>query len=599
LRDESFGSSTRGLVQFYRDSKIKADEARAFQEQEKKAKLPAKPSNDLAYNDEPRKLAYVDKSASDASFIPQKAILKTIDATKPTPSKKVSNVIFQSMLDDDSPTQSKKKPPPAAAKGLGGLYSSKDKARQQPKHPSLVSTTNTQQTSSFGDIRKPRADSVKVIKREPIKRRPQPGRKSSDASVQMAKQFFEQAQIALSSQDLNKVRSLLVTMKNHGNNKNEAQYVKAAKELIMVLTDGQVDGRRVQLIGSLFPLLPMKYRYKIEKMASILAWQKSVLQSQCKDALSTDEMSTVKSFILPMIFNNDSSLSNDPTADRALLEDAQKVLSILRNHAIQLQLFYDLLPERHRRRMRPLVLEMDRTRDVVKAKERSTNYKGEKMVNTALFHAASKPALRVSVKTEDPDSESQKELSLAISQAMEVNLQKKNRINNFQNNSKPKAQPSNPYQRTGLKEFTNKRQVNGNDNTALTKRVRNGSSINSTKSMDMVDRCLHQAKSGAFVSRQDRIRNIKANVPKEHKCDICQETQKEPLLAECGHSACAVCWKNWLNKSNTCHQCRAITSYSSLSKMVFTNSVPTLTQICAEEEESDDEEGGLEFVSAK
>lgn len=508
----------------------------------------------------------VDESVSDASFIPPNGILKTIDATKPTPSKKVSNDIFQSMLDDDSPTLAKKKPPPAATKGLGGLYSSKDKSRPQPKHPSLVSTTNTQQTSSFGDIRKPRADSVKVVKREPIKRRPQPGRKNSDASVQMAKQFFEQAQIALSSQDLNKVRSLLVTMKNHGNNKNEAQYVKAAKELIMVLTDGQVDGRRVQLIGSLFPLLPMKYRYKIEKMASILAWQKSVLQSQCKNALSTDEMSTVKSFILPMIFNNDS-LSNDPTSDRALLEDAQKVLSILRNHAVQLQLFYDLLTERHRRKFRPLVLEMDRTRDVVKAKERSINYKGEKMINTALFHAASKPALRVSVKTEDPDTESQKELSLAISQAMEVNLQKKNRINNFQNSTKPKAQPSNPYQRTGLKEFTNKRQGNGNDNTTLSKRVHNGSKLNSTKSMDMVDRVLHQANnSAAYVSRQDRIRNIKANVPKQHKCDICQETQKEPLLAECGHSACALCWKNWLNKSNTCHQCRAITSYSSLSK---------------------------------
>ena len=254
--------------------------------------------------------------------------------------------------------------------------------------------------------------------------------------------------------------------------------------------------------------------------------------------------------------------------------------------------------------MRPLVLEMDRTRDVVKAKERSANYKGEKMINTALFHAASKPALRVSVKTEDPDTESQKELSLAISQAMEVNLQKKNRINNFQNNNKPKAQPSNPYQRTGLKEFTNKRQVNGNDNTFLSKRVRNGSNLNSTKSMDMVDRCLHQANSAAYVSRQDRIRSIKANVPKQHKCDICLKTQKEPLLAECGHSACALCWKNWLNKSNTCHKCRAITSYSSLSKMVFTKktdtgSMPTLTQICAEEEESDDEEGGLEFVSAK
>ena len=32
MRDETFGATTRGLVQFYRDSKAKADKAKAFQQ---------------------------------------------------------------------------------------------------------------------------------------------------------------------------------------------------------------------------------------------------------------------------------------------------------------------------------------------------------------------------------------------------------------------------------------------------------------------------------------------------------------------------------------------------------------------------------------
>ena len=62
-------------------------------------------------------------------------------------------------------------------------------------------------------------------------------------------------------------------------------------------------------------------------------------------------------------------------------------------------------------------------------------------------------------------------------------------------------------------------------------------------------------------------------------------------MADCGHSACADCWKNWLNRSNTCPGCRQHTEMKSLAKMVFEKragaGAPSLTQICASEDEGD------------
>ena len=61
-------------------------------------------------------------------------------------------------------------------------------------------------------------------------------------------------------------------MKEYGDSKDAQLYVKAATELVSVLADREVDSKRIQMIGLLFPLLPVKYRYKIERMAAELVF---------------------------------------------------------------------------------------------------------------------------------------------------------------------------------------------------------------------------------------------------------------------------------------------------------------------------------------
>lgn len=65
---------------------------------------------------------------------------------------------------------------------------------------------------------------------------------------------------------------------------------------------------------------------------------------------------------------------------------------------------------------------------------------------------------------------------------------------------------------------------------------------------------------------------------------------EQPLMADCGHTACADCWKVWLKRSRTCPTCRKHTTMDSLATMVFEKvgvDSSSLTQLC--ESDSDDE----------
>ncbi|KAL7540470.1 hypothetical protein ACHAXR_010584 [Thalassiosira sp. AJA248-18] len=617
LRDESFGLTNRGLIQFYKDSKVKSDKAKSVYRKESQ-EIEQTSQKTIKYeSDDDTKLSKVclvnDDAISDG-YVQQKGVIQHFDLNQQTvaaSSAKISREDFN-IMDDDNSTVSHSKHLPAA--GLGAYYS-KEKGGSQLTHPSLLS--GEKNTSSFGNIeRKPRANNpLRVVKKEPVvKRRPQQqSRKSSDAAKLQAKFFFEKASEALSKEDIMKVQKLLVAMRGYGESKNEQQYIKAAKELISVLVDSHVDSKRIQLIITLFPLLPIKYRYKIEKMAAILAFDKSPLSRELQ-SLSEQELSNIKDFIKSMIFSQSSS--HDPMAitDRALLEESQKILTLLVKHEVNLQLFFDLLPERHLRRVRALAMEMKRTQDVAKARERSSNFKGEKCVNPALFRRAKQNHLsvRANQSSGNPeDVESQKNMAQSLSQAMSVNNQKKNRVINFQKKAESKPKPFNPYRRSALKDSTKRNLPSMANGIATSKRVCNGASSqsqgntnNPLESMDIVDRCLHQANSD-FVRPKTRLEQInskiKAHVPKGLVCIICSEAPKEPLMAECHHSACISCWRSWLQRQNTCPVCRAPTQMKDLAKLVFAKDTgggaPSLTQICAseDEEESDNEE--LEIVA--
>ena len=411
-------------------------------------------------------------------------------------SEEIAGNNYDTTFDENTALSASKKV--GGATGLRALYSKGKEIKTEPISPDFP----TENKSSFGDIKKkPRADNTLkfgLAKKDSVIRRPQPRRKSDAAKLQ-AKIFFEKAQIALSREDILHVQKLLVTMKQYGDERSGEQYVKASKELISVLVQSQIDCKRIELISLLFPLLPPKYRYKIEKMAAILAFNKSALRGSCKDALNSNEFSIVESFVLSAIFERGST-------DRTVLEEAQAILTILCKNEINLQLFYDLLPQQMLHRVKTLALEMRISRDAARPKERAANPK---------------------IENQNLNTEPNKTMKLASCQVM--NAKASTKIN-----------PFNPYQRSDLQDFT-KRNVPTDRSEKLTHKGKQSIGRHSSRhsrngSLSVVD-CLRQVNSDGFVqpkTRLDQINSrVKAHVPKGMVCVVCNEIPTEVRTFSC------------------------------------------------------------------
>lgn len=525
MRDETIGASTRGLVQFYRESKIKAEKYKAVVEL---SKLDERPVLKYEQNDETEnivsKVTVVHKGVTNEDtmsngYVHEDRLIEKYDLndlkSSPAPVDTDQSVIETI---SDRPCV-----------GLGAMYS-KEKANQPPPERPSQETNK----SSFGDIYIDRdiGNSSRPLIREQLKRRPQLSRKN-EVATHHAKIFFEKARATLDNGDLLKLNKLLVAMKTYGDEKNDQQYVRAAKELMSVLVDSQVNTTRIQLISSLFPLLPIKYRYKLEKMATALVFDKSTLSTQCKYSFPEGEFSSIRNYILPLIFNQ--AASNDPYSDRAFLEDTQKVLTVLVTNEVNLQHLYELIPARQLMRVRALAIEMERSRDIAKAKERSAGFKGEVCVNTVLFQPAAKPSAVVpAAQTLSEDAESQQIMMQALSQGLDVNRKRKDRMNEPEKKIGAVATQGNPYHCTALKESTQRNQLlvkNGNHHTAMMKNPNNGVNgalqTNLNTPLDIVDECLNQVKSNGYVkpkSKLERINGkIKAQVPEGLTCMVCNE----------------------------------------------------------------------------
>lgn len=532
LRDETIGASTRGLVRFYRESQAKAETNKALVVQQ--SKLNERPVIQYERNDEENIVSKVTvvhsldyEELMSNGYVPEDRLIESYDLNDLNTSRTQVNSARKEdhcVMDDHIISESSSE---RSGAGLGALYNNAKVTRPLPSRTLL-----DDQKSSFGSIVQDNTedDSSRIVIREQVKRRPLPGRKNDVATLH-AKNFFDMAKSTLAKDDLLKLNKLLVAMKGYGDAKDEQQYVKASKELMSLLVDSQVNTTRIQLISSLFPLLPIKYRYKIEKMAAALVFDKSSLTSQCKHLFPEEEFSSVRNFVLPIIFKQ--SNSNDPSigSDRALLEDTQKIIAILMKSDVNLQYFFDLIPARQLIRVRALVFEMERSRDIAKAKERSSGFQGEVCVNTALFQPAGQKPSPVALVPERllEDAESQRIMTQALSQGLDVNRNRKNRVNEPQKFDNDIAKPFNPYRQTALKVSAQRNQL-CDSHAAMSKNPLNSVSAvsqNTNTLLDVVDVCLHQVKSKGFVkplSRLERINGkINARVPKGMTCMLCNE----------------------------------------------------------------------------
>jgi hypothetical protein len=242
-----------------------------------------------------------------------------------------------------------------------------------------------------------------------------------------------------------------------------------------------------------------------------------------------------------MIFNTSSSHDSIASNDREILEDSHRIITTLIKNEVPLNLFFNLLPERQLRKVQTLAVELERSRDVAKAKERSTNFKGENCINTVLFRPPVQKQLAArDTQTFEPseDAESQRIMTEALSQGFNVNRQRKDLVIGNQKKAESMTKPFNPYQRTALKESRKSNLLSVTKENCHASTSKHDVDVtgamprsSANDQLDIIDRCLHQVKSAGFVKPQTRIERIngkiKAHVPIGMICMVCNESLKE------------------------------------------------------------------------
>lgn len=556
LREETFGSAIRGLVQFFKDSKAKAEKAKAIASQSLDLN---QRQNSIALKYEENeddqhvhKIVAIKRSenADNDGFVSKEQILGEIEpATRPS---------YSDLL-PLNPSVKEEKGSNAATASLASMYAT-NKSSSLPSNQSSSLANLTKSNWSTLE-KKPSTDNSSLASRRGAKQISEPSRKSNETTKLQAKKFFDEVKLTLEKDDLMKVQRLVVTMKGYGDAKNSAKYLETTKELIKLFVGNAAkhgDSKCVRLIRLLFPLLPVKFRYKAEQIAAILVFDGSDLRRQCKQSLAegrmpSEDFASVKKILLTMIFDQQMSYNSkiDASNDRIVLEDAQRVLTILTQRDVNPRSFLDLLPDRHLRKVKSLAIEMNKSRAIAVAKKRSSNFKGEDCVNTALFRRNTEAtSIRVPKKLEaldDPNAE--KDLQAANREKMDrFNREKVNRIAavNRQPDSKPKhtrplvnnpyaTKPTNPYAMKAakpLKESAKRNLPTVSSAGAARKRPFQGtSSTSGAATNDVILQALDRVKADGFVqgkTKSDRINGkINANVPKGFSCMICYNYPKE------------------------------------------------------------------------
>ena len=258
LKNESCGSVSRGLVHFFRESKIKAENAKG-----KVLSAPAPPP--------PKKMQHKIGYVNEKEGLPVKVVQAQPQGQDNDYAYFSNDMVMNSFSSDEikskrSAATSVKLEKNGSSRGVDeglGLKSIYGTSNGHIPRNQIKLGPDANSSSSFGSVH--HSSSTGGVSRRHARReapKPRARSRTSDAAKLQAKRFFEQAQSDLSSADLQRTQQSIVMLKGYGDAKKEQQYLKTAKDLLVLLA------RKPSLIRSLFPLFPSRYRYRIEKMAS-------------------------------------------------------------------------------------------------------------------------------------------------------------------------------------------------------------------------------------------------------------------------------------------------------------------------------------------
>ena len=360
----------------------------------------------------------------------------------------------------------------------------------------------------------------------------------------------------LSSSDLSKVRKQIVAMKNAGEKNDEKLFLESVRAIVqLIIVSESLGEKRLDFESSMlymfFSLLPKQKRSLVEVISFELVYQNSTLFKLLQASSDENKGMSILTFMGMLLQKLWSRKPNHVLPIELYLRESNMILVSIRSNQ-ELQAYLNLIPERYHVMTQTWLNEMIASKNIQRMKEKDRKNVGDASVDSNRFRNHN-----VNITNQ--------QMTHKVTAAASITLHRK-----IEEPFVPKRQkgPSNPY-------------------------AKRPPSQPMTKSVKTI---LESTEIDVYVkpNTSNAVKNIKTNAPKNLTCAICSETCREPFIAECGHMACLSCWLGWLNRSPTCMTCRVATQKESLARVVYErkagggNAIPTLTQLC-QEDDSDDE----------
>jgi len=373
-------------------------------------------------------------------------------------------------------------------------------------------------------------------------------------SKESAKLFFNLAQTCLSLSDFNAMRNTLITMKSSGDKKDSEAYLVQAKKLLNILL--QYDPSRVDtasnnegsenLVELFLPLLPISYRYIIEKMACKIRYDNSTFKDECRKRLDAEACDIIDGKIVSLMLNRHrvtGKVSTDLGSQNTYLGDYHVVLEIILKHNDGLGLIvkhlYSLIPKGNVSIVRTLVQEYQARKRMKLMKDKDRTKYGESGLKTVLFHKPQERNWKVGIKHE-PTTENSLDEVIEMKEALfRANTMKSEHqqawevSRNKLLSQQLKRKQSNNMITKGHK-TTKILKPHNKDTSIFAKRQIKTKPI--VTSADDVDKCLKVANAeicAKNISPQTiKMHHVKSNAPRGMICIICNNSAKEVSLLQ-------------------------------------------------------------------
>jgi len=536
--------------------------------------------------------------ASDEDYIPPNQIIRQVHLNDDVSSS--SRAVQHSYKKNDAVSLGR-------AQNLASIYEAaekKGKIEQKVRQLSHSTTKDISETiqSAWSGLSASRSSQSRHI--SSTAKKSSKDNDSKEMSKQLAKSFFELAKKTLTDEDFSRVQKILVDMKASGDNNDEKQYIASAKNLVILLMkyDAKRDSSNhesvgIKMLDQLYSLLPQVHRHNVLKIISIVRYQrsdfKSLIQMSLADNPQTSGDFQALNVSVPPLLRSFYKSKHDGALqmDKSQMNDFRAIVSTLFRHRIStpevLRALNHLIPTDFCGVAQLIV-------DEFRVKSNS-NRSASKSNENARFN-------------ERINNEPQ---NIAISNP----YQKKRPVNSHTATSNFQAkvfESSNPILKRAKQMMDNskhqveKKNDDRNDAKGLNSFAKHPNEPQNdvdadTEGLDSIERILLHASKDVFISKESNVVRINKKLDSklsETNCTLCGNDAKSMFMAECNHYFCRDCWISWFQRSQTCPKCRRPTNFDSMSRVIFEDKTkpgaPSLTQLCASDNESVDDE--LELV---